>query len=106
MVKLNKLPEVAMAYSTFTSKTPHAYLDINREKAELMDVSIGNIYSTLQTYLGSLYVNDVNIGTQANKVMVMADWKYRKIWKALRIFMFRAIRETWFRWEVLLKSGV
>lgn len=67
-----------MAYSTFTSKTPHAYLDINREKAELLDVSIGNIYSTLQTYLGSLYVNDVNIGTQANKVMVMADWKYRK----------------------------
>ena len=78
LVKLNKLPEVAMAYSTFTSKTPHAYLDINREKAELLDVSIGNIYSTLQTYLGSLYVNDVNIGTQANKVMVMADWKYRK----------------------------
>jgi len=78
LIKLNQLPEVAMAYSTFTSKTPHAYLDINREKAELMDVSVGNIYSTLQTYLGSMYVNDVNIGTQANKVMVMADWKYRK----------------------------
>lgn len=78
LIKLNQLPEVAMAYSTFTSQTPHAYLDINREKAELMDVSIGNIYTTLQTYLGSLYVNDINIGTQANKVMVMADWKYRK----------------------------
>ncbi len=78
LVELNKLPEVDMAYSTFTSSTPHAYLDINREKAELMNVSIGNIYSTLQTYLGSLYVNDVNFGTQANKVMIMADWKYRK----------------------------
>ena len=78
LMELNKLPEVAMAYSTFTSKTPHAYLDINREKAEIMDVSVGSIYSTLQTYLGSMYVNDVNIGTQANKVMVMADWKYRK----------------------------
>lgn len=78
LLELNKLPEVKMAYSTFTSQTPHAYLDINREKAELMGVSIGSIYSTLQTYLGSLYVNDVNIGTQANKVMVMADWKYRK----------------------------
>ncbi|MBQ2884826.1 MAG: efflux RND transporter permease subunit [Alphaproteobacteria bacterium] len=78
LVKLNQLPEVMVAYSTFTSQTPHAYLDINREKAELLGVSIGNIYSTLQTYLGSMYVNDVNIGTQANKVMVMADWKYRK----------------------------
>ena len=76
--KVNQLPEVAMAYSTFTSQTPHAYLDINREKAELMGVSVGDIYSTLQTYLGSMYVNDVNIGTQANKVMVQADWKYRK----------------------------
>lgn len=78
LMKLNQLPEVAMAYSTFTSRTPHAYLDINREKAELMGVSIGSIYSTLQTYLGSMYVNDINIGTQANKVMVMADWKYRQ----------------------------
>ena len=78
LVEINKLPEVKMAYSTFTSSTPHAYLDINREKAELMGVSIGSIYSTLQTYLGSMYVNDVNIGTQANKVMVQADWKYRK----------------------------
>ena len=76
--KLNQLPEVMVAYSTFTSQTPHAYLDINREKAELMGVSVGSIYATLQTYLGSMYVNDVNIGTQANKVMVQADWKYRK----------------------------
>lgn len=78
LVKLNQLPEVAVAYSTYTSSTPHAYLDINREKAELMGVSVGDIYSTLQTYLGAYYVNDVNIGTQANKVMIMADWKYRK----------------------------
>jgi hydrophobe/amphiphile efflux-1 (HAE1) family protein len=78
LMEVNKLPEVAMAYSTFTSRTPHAYLDIDREKAELMGVTVGTIYSTLQTYLGSLYVNDVNIGTQANKVMLMADWKYRK----------------------------
>jgi len=78
LMKLNQLPEVAMAYSTFTSSTPHAYLNINREKAELMGVSIGDIYATLQTYLGAYYVNDVNIGTEANKVMIMGDWKYRK----------------------------
>ena len=78
LMKVNQLPEVAMAYSTFTSSTPHAYLDINREKAELLGVSIGDIYATLQTYLGASYVNDVNIGTEANKVMIMGDWKYRK----------------------------
>lgn len=43
-----------------------------------MKVSIGSIYDVLQNYLGSSYVNDVNFGTQVNKVMIQADWKYRK----------------------------
>ena len=43
-----------------------------------MKVSVGSIFSTLQYYLGSAYINDVNFGTQVNKVMVQADWKNRK----------------------------
>ena len=78
IANLNNLPEIASAYSTFASATPHIFVDINREKAELMNVAVGDIYSVLQTYLGSQYINDVNIGTQANRVMLMADWKYRK----------------------------
>ena len=35
-------------------------------------------FSVLQNYLGSSYVNDVNFGTQVNKVMIQADWKFRK----------------------------
>ncbi len=38
-----------------------------------MKVNIGSIYSVLQNYLGSSYVNDVNFGTQVNKVMIQAD---------------------------------
>ena len=78
LAKMNALPEVAYAYTTYTAKTPNVYVDIDRVKAESMKVSVGSIFSTLQYYLGSAYINDVNFGTQVNKVMVQADWKNRK----------------------------
>ena len=76
--KAQQLPEISYAFSTYTAETPHAYIEINKEKAEVMNVPISNIYSVLQNYLGSGYVNDINIGTQVNKVMIQADWPYRK----------------------------
>lgn len=76
--KINALPEVSYAYTTYTAKTPNIFVDIDRVKAESMKVAVGSIFSTLQFYLGSAYINDVNFGTQVNKVMVQADWKNRK----------------------------
>ena len=73
LAKLNQDPNISYA-----AQTPNYYITIDREKAEAMKVSIGSIYDVLQNYLGSSYVNDVNFGTQVNKVMIQADWKYRK----------------------------
>lgn len=75
---INQLPDIAFAYSTFNAKTPNIFLDINRTKAESMKVPMSSIYSTLESYLGSAYVNDINLGTQVNKVMVQSDWQYRQ----------------------------
>lgn len=75
---LMSLPEVQYGFSDFTSKTPNIYLDIDRIKAEAMNVPLSNIFSTIENYLGSGYVNDINLGTQVNKVIVQSDWKYRK----------------------------
>lgn len=72
------LPEVRFGFSDFTSKTPNIYLDIDRTKAEAMNVPLSSIFSTIENYLGSGYVNDINLGTQVNKVIVQSDWKYRK----------------------------
>lgn len=78
LMKLNSMPEIMYAFSTYTSKTPQVFVTIDKEKAESMGVPIGNIYSILQNYLGSSYINDVNFGTQVNKVYVQSDWKHRK----------------------------
>ena len=78
LAKVNQSPDVTYAFSTFNAQTPNIYISIDREKAESMKVSIGSIYSALQNYLGSIYVNDINIGTQVNKVVIQADWGFRK----------------------------
>ncbi len=78
LAKLNQMPEIQYAYSTYTAQTPNIYVEIDREKAEAMKVPVGNIFSTLQNYLGSSYINDVNFGTQVNQVIIQADWTNRK----------------------------
>jgi hydrophobe/amphiphile efflux-1 (HAE1) family protein len=75
---VNQLPQIAYAYSTFNAKTPNIFLKIDRTKAESMKVPMSNIFSTLESYLGSAYINDINLGTQVNKVMLQSDWQYRQ----------------------------
>ena len=71
-------PYVLYAFSTYNAQTPQIFVDVNREKAEAMKTSVGNVYNALGQYLGSYYINDVNFGTQVNKVVIQADWQYRK----------------------------
>ncbi len=75
---LRRSPNISFAFSNFTAKTPNVFLDIDRTKAESMNVPLSNIFSALENYLGSGYVNDINFGTQVNKVMIQSDWKYRQ----------------------------
>ena len=77
LAALNKAPEFLYAFSTYTADTPHLFLNIDRQKAEMMGVPVSSIFSTLQTYFGVAYINDINIGTQVNKVMLQSEWDYR-----------------------------
>ncbi|MBI1276152.1 multidrug efflux RND transporter permease subunit [bacterium] len=70
-------PRTAAVYTTFSSSTPQVYLDIDRTKAQMLDVPIGNIFETLQVYLGSSYVNDFNIFGRVYQVTAQADQNFR-----------------------------
>jgi len=78
LAHLNQSPAIMVAFSTYTANTPHLFLEVDRAKAEALKVSVSSLFTTLQNYLGSRYVNDINIGNQVNKVMVQADWPFRK----------------------------
>ena len=73
LAKINANPNVLMAFSGYNAKTPHLKFNLNREKTEMFHVPVATIYATLQNYLGSRYVNDVNLGTQVNRVTVAAE---------------------------------
>ncbi len=78
LAKTNQAPEIMFAFSSYEANTPHLFLDLNREKAESMNVPVANVFNTLQSYLGSRYVNDINLGSQVYQVNVQSDWPYRK----------------------------
>jgi len=77
MMEANQLDPVAGAFSIFNTGTPRLTADIDRERAERMGVPVQNIFSTLNAYLGSSYVNDFNFLGRTYRVTAQADAPYR-----------------------------
>ena len=63
--------------STFRANIPQLYVDVDRVKAKSMGVPLSTIFDTLQTYLGSSYVNDFNLFGRTFKVVAQADKNFR-----------------------------
>lgn len=74
---LNQRPEIAQAYSFFTARTPGYQVDVDKEKAKKLGVSVAEAYGTLSTLLGSSYINDFNIYGRNFRVVAQADTLYR-----------------------------
>jgi hydrophobe/amphiphile efflux-1 (HAE1) family protein len=75
--KLNQDKSIMMAYTTFNSNYPQYFLDINRDKVSSLNLKLNDVFSTLQSYLGSLYVNDFNKYGKTYRVFIQADQDYR-----------------------------
>ncbi|MBR5130113.1 MAG: efflux RND transporter permease subunit [Alphaproteobacteria bacterium] len=78
LIKMNKMPDFLGAFSTLGSLAPHLFLEVNRTKLESLNVPVSSFFSALQNNLGSRYVNDITLDGQVNKVIVQADFDYRK----------------------------
>jgi hydrophobe/amphiphile efflux-1 (HAE1) family protein len=73
----NKRPELSHVFSNLSVNVPQLYLDIDRTKAKALNVSINSLFLTLQTYLGSYYVNNFTKYGQTYRVMVQAESQLR-----------------------------
>jgi hydrophobe/amphiphile efflux-1 (HAE1) family protein len=78
VIAANQNPALAGVYTTYGASTPQVYLKLDRERTETLGVSIGDIFSTLQTTLGGTYVNDFNRFGRTWQVKVQADAPDRK----------------------------
>jgi hydrophobe/amphiphile efflux-1 (HAE1) family protein len=74
---INKRPEIGRAFSFFTASTPAYQLTIDREKAKRLGVAISDINNALQTYMGSIFINDFTIYGRNFHVLAQADTNYR-----------------------------
>jgi hydrophobe/amphiphile efflux-1 (HAE1) family protein len=74
----NKDPNFAGVFTLFSAGSPSVYADIDRLKAEKVALTPTDIFSTLQVYLGSQYVNDFNYLGRTYQVRVQADGKFRR----------------------------
>jgi HAE1 family hydrophobic/amphiphilic exporter-1 len=64
-------------FSTFAANTPQLLIQVDRNRAEALQVSVQDVFNTLQSYLGSRYVNDFNLEQRTYRVYVQADAKFR-----------------------------
>jgi len=74
---VNKRPEISRAFTFFNARTPGYSLDVDREKCKKLGISITDVYNTIQTFLGSSYVNDLTIYGRNFRVVAQADTNYR-----------------------------
>ena len=77
LVAANGQSELAGVFSTYAADTPQIYLDIDREKAQVLGVKITDIFNALQSTLGSYYVNDLNVFGRTWQVNAQAETTFR-----------------------------
>ena len=85
LASANQDPKLARVFSTFSPTTPSIYLDIDREKAQALGLSVSDVFTSLQGTLGGIYVNDFNLfgrtwqvniqGEAADRTDIPAVWR-------------------------------
>src|SRR5215471_460884 len=72
-VAANQDPQLTRVFSTFSATNPSIYLDIDRNKVEVLGVQLSDVFQALQASLGGFYVNDLNLFGRRWQVNVQAE---------------------------------
>ncbi|WP_158800473.1 efflux RND transporter permease subunit [Pedobacter sp. L105] len=77
IAEANKNPAITKAYSFYSAHTPTYNLKVDREKCEKLGINIADVFTTIQAYMGSLYINDFTTYNRTFHVVVQADTAFR-----------------------------
>jgi len=89
MKEAAKRPELSGLFTTYLPSVPQVYIDVDRDKVLKQGVDIGEVYKTLQTFMGGYFVNYFNRFGRQWQVYVEADQKYRASMDNLGLFYVR-----------------
>ncbi|HVS95999.1 MAG TPA: efflux RND transporter permease subunit [Puia sp.] len=77
VAEANKQPEIGQAFTFFGAHTPGYEVDVDREKAKKLGLSLADVYNTIQMYMGSTYINQLTLYGRNYYVVAQADTSYR-----------------------------
>lgn len=74
---VNKRKEISRAFTFFSAHTPAYQVTVDRDKTKRLGISLSDVYTTMQTYMGSSYINDFTLYGRNFRVVAQADTIYR-----------------------------
>jgi len=77
VAQANQQPGLLQVFSNFRMSVPQIYADVDRTKAQMLDIPMSNVFEALQVYLGSTYVNDFNLLGRTYRVTAQAEPEFR-----------------------------
>ena len=89
MYYASQCPEFTGLASSMQGDIPQLYFDVDRDKAQLLGVSMSDIFSTMKAFTGSIYVNDFNMFNRIYRVYIQAEAPYRAQRDNLNLFFVR-----------------
>jgi HAE1 family hydrophobic/amphiphilic exporter-1 len=87
----NKQPALSRVSTQFKANTPQLLVEVDREKAKNLNVPLSSIFSTMQIFLGSQYVNDFDLDSRIYRVYVQADKEFRSNPHNIEEFYVRSV---------------
>ena len=72
-VAANQDPKLNNVFSTFSATNPSIYLDIDRDKVQVLGIKLSDVFQALQASLGGYFVNNMNLFGRTWQVQVQAD---------------------------------
>jgi HAE1 family hydrophobic/amphiphilic exporter-1 len=105
VAKAGQHKDLRGVFSTFTAATPLLDVEIDRQKAKALGVPLDQVFSTLQIFMGSQYVNDFNYASRTYRVYVQAEQQFRDSPTDIGAFYVRSETGEMIPLESLVKVG-
>ncbi len=77
IAEANRTPGITNVFTTFSAVTPQLFVDVDRDKAQMLRVPVTSIFEAMRVYMGSAYVNDFNMFGRTYRVTAQADQNFR-----------------------------
>jgi hydrophobic/amphiphilic exporter-1 (mainly G- bacteria), HAE1 family len=94
LAEVKKNPSTSTAYCYFSAHTPSYDLTVNREKCQKLGVDISQVFTTMQAFMGSLFLNNFTLYNRTFHVVMQADTTYRALIEDMNKYYVRNTRDS------------